>query len=197
MSLSVAQYPIFWPGDLPFFVSERSTWTKAQTEEWAAWLQRVVVPRTDFLLRFFSVDPALPSRERFAETVARAAALCASDPEAISAAPRERTIQLRGHVETIDVGPQPSGFALAIGIDLGLLAARSLQADYPETLSWEIIWKPKNDVSFRNPVLRSTTSSDKLDPLLIGQTLAAKLANGKIDREGAARQYPVWEFFAR
>jgi hypothetical protein len=153
-------------------------------------------PRADFLLEFFSVDPSLPSRERFARTAASAAILCASDPDAVSDFSTEKKIVLRGHVSTLDVGSQPSGFALAIGIDLGLLAVRSLLADHPETLSWETVWKPKDDVSFRNPVLRSTVSADRMDPMLIGQVLAVKLVQGMVDEEAAGQQYSVWEFFA-
>jgi hypothetical protein len=193
----VDEYPVFWPDELPFFASERETWTKTQTEDWAAWLQGAIESRTDFLLQFLSVDPALSASERFAAAVAAAASLCACDTGAMSAAPLKRTIRFRGHKATFDVGPQPSGVALAIGIDLALLAARSMLADYPQALVWEIVWTPKTDVSFRNPVLKSTVNSLRFDPLLLGQGLAAELVVGKLNRAKAASRYSFWELFSR
>jgi hypothetical protein len=187
----LAQYPTFWPGDLPFFVQERTTWTNEQTEAWAAWLQRAIEPRTDYLLEFFGIPKTLVQMERFAATAGRAAELCGSDPDAISAAHSPSEVVVRGHTLKLQPRALPSGYALALGVDLGLLKGRLLMEAHPG-LVWQIIWKPRNRVDYRNPVLTWGTKGS-YDPYGSGLGFASQLANRELDREKAERLYATWD----
>ncbi len=208
----VEQYPVFWPGDLPFFASERAGWTRTQTEEWSDWLQKAIVPRTDHLLRFFGAAPSPLGRECFAAVVEAAVLLCDADSEAISAERSSTEVTVRGRTVSVESRTLPSGFTLGIGIDLGLLVGRSLFEAHADLLKWEIVWKPKDDASYRNPVLTWGTKM-RFDPYHLGLILAyelvdhaidgasispaTRLARRKLDREEAERLYDNWDQLIR
>lgn len=189
-------YPTFWPGDLPFFIQERTTWTKEQTEAWAAWLQRAIEPRTDYLLGFFGIPKTLAPMERFAAAASSAAELCSSDPDAISAERSPSEVIVRGHTLQLQPRALPSGFSLALGIDLGLLMGRLLLETHHDRLSWQIRWKPKNAIDYRNPILVWGTKIC-VDPYGFGLGLASQLANRELDRTEAEGLYALWDQMIR
>lgn len=191
MSGRLEEYPIFWPSDLSFFSSPRDKWTKGETEAWAEWLRGSVLPRTDQLRTFLRVAPDLPAPEQFAAASKAAVDLTTDDPSALLDAKTPTEIDLRGHTVHVEASAVPSALTFSLGVDLALLMARLLLETH-QGGTWEIVWKPRDHVSYRNPVLTWPTGA-QLDPFQFGRGFANRLANRDLDDAYVRRLYANWE----
>lgn len=131
------EYPPFVPpGDLG--IGNRREWSAKQAKEYLGWLTEQVIPRTDALLAYFGEDDTQKPEElldRLGRKVGKA---------------------LRGEPQfSTREGDRPKltdcGYALAA--DVGLLIARLVMEQGPESLHWTVLRKPKSDVSYNLPVI--------------------------------------------
>lgn len=117
--------------------SEPALWSPEQAQRYLTWLTSVSDKRIRAMLDFLNVEQSENSRSMLDET-GRKAAWVLRKPE-FSYYRRDGPIDLTD-----------TGFALAA--DLGLLVARSL-LQVRSAIRWEVLKKPKNAASYRQPVL--------------------------------------------
>jgi hypothetical protein len=79
----------------------------------------------------------------------------------------------------------------SLAIDVGLLMAELLQEEMP-WLDWEIVTRPRSEVSFNLPVLAGFKAM-RFDPMLVGLNLGQRV----LARGGGASEwrdtYRVWK----
>ena len=83
------------------------------------------------------------------------------------------TIKLGTHTIDEDLGPRLSATGEALGVDLGLLLARSLMAELGDDAAWIVGNHGRTYVSDKMPVLVGRGTME-FDPVLIGSTVARR-----------------------
>lgn len=124
-------YPLFIPPP-PLYEKSHFDWTLAEARAYQAWMLGQLSPRTEALWALLGEDQADPPAawtERVGRELAR---LVVQAP--------------------FSEGGRLTNQGYALGADAGLLIARALLANHP-AVRWEIVRKPKRDMSFHLPVL--------------------------------------------
>ena len=133
-------------------------WSKSEAEIYFDWLVGVTPDRARYLLRFLGLDERMLDRTTLLELGSRVVRLLPS--EAYSRAEGEGNRIL-----------SDCGYALAA--DMGLVTGQLLLEALQPRVRWEILRKPKSDLSYNLPVLTGF-GGFSLDP--IGGSIAE--ANG-------------------
>jgi hypothetical protein len=173
------------------FLKPREEWTKVEARDVLAWLMGQLEPRTDKLLQRLGLawtggQPGL------LDEVERSLPQLVAGGDFISPSPGPQRIELRGHVFEQDPGPLLSAYGEALGADLGLLIARSLQANLGAAAKWVIGSHGRTYVSNNLPVLR-TNSKVEFDPLRVGLVIARQFVVGATPQwRGLAAVHEWW-----
>ena len=167
------EYPLFLP-PAPLYEKSHFDWTLREARAYFDWFVAQVEPRRQALLEYLEERDDGDAAALLARVGSRVAALVAREPFSV---PSERGRELTN-----------AGYALAA--DAGLLLARSLLSKNPR-VRWEIVRKPKRDMSFHLPVLVGM-GPVYLDP--IGGTVAEVQAILRGDRgpDFLADAYSFW-----
>ncbi|HET7128097.1 MAG TPA: hypothetical protein VFJ93_03370 [Gaiellaceae bacterium] len=158
--VAAPSYPAFIPpGGLA--TTRPQSWSRAEADDYAAWLKQQVVPRVLAMHRYFRVnEPASVSTLRELEKI-------------LSTRLREAPFAER-------VGEQlelsPAGYAAAA--DMGLLIAQLLL----ETgrMTWKIVRRPRTDVSFNQPVLTGFPTHEPFNPIWAALGPAHRILGGRV-----------------
>lgn len=165
--------PYILPGELGEKTPQE--WSRSEASAYAEWLHRCRGERVKALARFFGID-------EFASPVSLLGPL----GERVAAAVIRQPFSKNGKLTNL---------GHALGADMGLLLAAAIQHDHPD-LRWEIVRKPKSDVSYNQPVLIGF-GAVPLDPILVSMTQAFGIVMGR--KDGAAWQglFDYWSHQAR
>ncbi|WP_428266020.1 hypothetical protein [Haliangium sp.] len=152
-------YPLFEPPEAIAAKSHRD-WSKKEAQRYFAWLIGCLEQRVAGLLDFLGIERAerMDARELLAEVGDRAA-LALENP-ACSETGR-------------DGEPVLTNMGYSLAADIGLLTAKLIQSVVGDRVKWEIVRKPKSDVSYNLPVLTGI-GWDTYDP--VGVSIADAVA---------------------
>jgi hypothetical protein len=167
-------YPPFIP-PAPLAEKTPPEWSRAEAKAYAEWLGACRDDRRLALIRFFGMDQTAPPVSLLAPLGERVAAALRADSFA-----RGGRLTNEGH---------------AVAADMGLLLAAALQQTNTH-LSWDVVLKPKSDVSYHQPVLVGFGVL-VFDPLLISTTQAFGVAKGTKDGTAWQRVFDYWSELAR
>ena len=132
----MTDYPLFVPPS-PVASKPRRNWTSEDAEFYFKWLMGNLPRRTNQVMQWFGEE----------DQVNRAAVLTKIGEKFSAALP---TPQFSKAVEN---SSKLTNQGYAIAADLGLLVARFLCEECGPSARWEILRKPKNDMSYNLPVL--------------------------------------------
>jgi hypothetical protein len=164
--------PMAYPPLSPpvMFDRPRSEWSRSDGKAVLDWLVSLVTPRTDELLA--RLDMSWADRPagwlRLVEVGIRER-IWTNDLWQPGNGPE--TIELRGRTIEQDLGPQLSGLGEALGVDLGLLLARSFVGHLGDDARWIVGAHGRTYVSRMLPVLVGRGAME-FDPMLIGPNVA-------------------------
>ena len=173
-------YPLFIPPD-SLTEKPRTDWSKKEAERYKEWLLNSADDRVGKLLEYFAIDPRehepINLLLRLGELVT--AALC---DEPFSKVGAEGQPWLTN-----------AGYALAA--DMGLLTARLLITETEGRVRWEVLRKPKSDMSYNLPVL---TGFGKVtfDPIGSSVAEAQGVLGGRRGADAWARILEFWKALA-
>ncbi len=175
--MTVTSYPLFNP---PSPLSDKShrEWSKAEAEGYSNWLIRSIDYRTDDLLHYFSLDAS------------------AWEPRTLLLRLGTLVAERLGEAEFSEGkldgtrGLTNAGHALAA--DLGLLTARLLLQANAGTIRWEVVRKPKSDISYNLPVLAGFSNMLTLDPVGGSVAEAQAVLAGRRSSDAWARILDFW-----
>jgi hypothetical protein len=128
-------YPLFQPPP-PFFEKSHFDWTQKEARAYFDWFLAQVEPRTRTLLGYLDERDDADAPVLLGRIGQKVAALVPHEPFSTPAG-AGRDLTNRGY---------------ALGADSGLLLARCILRDHPG-VRWEILRKPKREMSFHLPVL--------------------------------------------
>ena len=152
-------YPLFVPPDAVVAKSHRE-WSKKEAQIYFDWLTGCLDQRVTNLLDFFGVsDSATSSARDLLVCVGEHVAQTLEDP-------KYSEVALDGTRVLTNMG-------YALAADMGLLTAKLLRDALSDTIQWEILRKPKSDVSYNLPIL-SGFGWDTYDP--VGVSIADAVA---------------------
>ena len=129
------EYPLFTP-PAPLFEKSHFEWTLKEARAYFDWFLQQLEPRTGFLLQYLDEQDQSNAPALLSGVGEKVAALVRQEPFSTPAGAR-RELTNRGY---------------ALAADTGLLLARSVLRDNPAA-RWEILRKPKREMSFHLPVL--------------------------------------------
>jgi hypothetical protein len=175
--LTEAQYPLFIPPS-PLSEKPHREWSKAEAEDYRQWLTRSIDERADALLHYFRLDAsALEPRDlllRLGTLVADRLA----DAEFSKLMPNgPRTLTNAGH---------------ALAADAGLVTARLLLRATAGRVRWEVVRKPKSDISYNLPVLAGFSNNLTIDPVGGSVAEAVAVLAGRRSGDAWARILDFW-----
>lgn len=165
------EYPMLIP---PGHLSQTpvKAWSKGEADEYAAWLQSSLEDRTGNLLSFLRLSSD------------------GSPDEVLEAAGRAVAGHLRSGPPFSD-GTTLSDRGRALAADLGLLSAMLLLRDAP-VIRWQVVRRPKSDMSYNLPVLVGFTNGLHLDPVGGSIAEASGLLRGNKGPDAWKRIYQWW-----
>lgn len=169
-----ADYPLFIPPE-PLGARTPPEWSRREAKAYAAWLQSSMPERVQQLLRYFGVSESI-SPSSLLEILGE----CVADALINSPFSEETRLTNQGH---------------ALAADMGLLLADVLQREHPG-LTWDIVFKPKSDVSYNQPVLVGF-GGVTLDPIQISTTQAFSILRGAKDGTAWRQVFDYWSNQAR
>lgn len=167
--MELEDYPLFIP---PMHLAEKGakSWTRGEADEYSQWLQGSLKGRVSELLSRLAIcgDDATEVLNAAGEKVAKA----------IRQAPfsSQQRLTHRGR---------------ALAADMGLLTATFLLRD-SEQLRWEVVRRPKSDMSYNMPVLVGFNHNLPLDPVGGSIAEAAGLLRGNRGADAWTRTYSWW-----
>jgi hypothetical protein len=163
-------YPLFMP---PPHLAEKGAkaWTKGEADEYSAWLQANLERRVGEMLTFLAVSGDGPPREVLDSAGRSVADLIRQEP--------------------FSDGLQLTDRGRALAADIGLLAAMLLRRS-ASSIRWEVLRRPKTDMSFNMPVLVGFTNGLSLDPVGGSIAEAVGLLRGTKGPAAWARIYEWW-----
>lgn len=132
-------YPLFVPPDGLAATSPRA-WTKREAQAYYDWLTGCVALRCTALLAFFSITDMTDPREVLRVLGAKVAGALFDDQFSCSEPSESHRRQLTNE-----------GYAVAA--DMGLLVATFLIEESNGSVHWQILRRPKSDISYNLPVL--------------------------------------------
>ena len=168
-------YPLFVP---PEHLAEkgRRNWSAKEAKEYKAWLLGELDGRADALIVALC-EPERPNPVEHLEALGQKAATLLAKVRFSEVSPR---------------GPQLTNAGYALAADMGLLVARYLLRDAPEKLRWEVLRKPKSELSYNLPVLEGFSSTNYLEPVGGSIAEAYGVLRGARAADTWKRIYQVW-----
>jgi hypothetical protein len=161
---SAAQYPPFIPpGELA--ILSPKVWSKTQATEYATWLFAISQARIRAMLAYFGRSQTWDN-----STIAELDQVLATalpHPPFSEEGPRGRELTGQGY---------------GVAADMGLLLA-DLLLRHPG-VSWEIVRRPRSDVSFNRPVLVGFANNLPIDPIWASSGPAIRMARGEPTKGG-------------
>lgn len=170
-------YPPFIP---PSRLSEKPhrEWSKAEAEHYSEWLVGSIDVRTDALLNYFGLDPgAWEPRDLLMRLGALVAEHLGDAQFSERQADGATTLTNAGH---------------ALAADAGLLTAKLLLRATGRRLRWEVVRKPKSDLSYNLPVLAGFNHNLILDPVGGSIAEARAVLAGRGSGDAWARILDFW-----
>jgi hypothetical protein len=184
---SPIDYPLFAP---PAALAEkaRAEWTMTEARQYFDWLMSVMTERVAAVTTFLALDPNGSPDDVLSEAgeqMTRILPMAGVSTEGHI----ERSI-LRGHEVETNSGPLLTVIGYALSADLGLLMATMLRAECPD-LRWEIVTRPRSDVSYRLPVLRPF-GPVQMDPIQVSVSTARRVLDSTRSASGWRDVYSWW-----
>jgi hypothetical protein len=157
--MELKSYPIFAP-PITLASKPHREWTKKEAQSYFDWLTGCLDARVTALLDFVGIQNSenIDARDLLAQVGERVAQVL-RDPACSETAS--------------DGTPVLTGIGYALAADLGLLTARQVCRIVGHKARWELVRKPKSDVSYNLPVLVGF-GSDTYDP--VGVSIADAIA---------------------
>jgi hypothetical protein len=162
--MELNNYPVFTPPESLASKSHRD-WTKKEAQSYFDWLMRCIDERVATLLDVLGVqhEEDMDARGLIAETGERAAQALRDPACSESAA---------------DGTPVLTNIGYSIAADVGLLVAMQVRRAAGDKVRWEIVRKPKSDVSYNLPVLTGF-GLDTYDPVGVSVADAVAVLAGR------------------
>jgi hypothetical protein len=168
------EYPLFIPPN--HLVSKgRAHWNAKEATEYKEWLLGVL-------------------DERVAELENRLEEPCGASPaDHLMALGRKAVLLLMDapFSEDAPAGRRLTNLGYALAADMGLLVAKYLLQAFPNRLRWEIIRKPKSEISYNLPVLEGF-SFNYLEPVGGSTAEAFAILRGQRGADTWKRIYEFW-----
>ena len=176
--MTEAPYPLFIP---PSSLSEKPhrEWSQSEADDYRDWLVRSIDDRTNALLHCFGLDDAENKEPR--DILLRLGSRVTErlgDTEFSKHMPDgTRTLTNAGH---------------ALAADVGLLTAKLLLRATSGRIRWEVVRKPKSDISFNLPVLAGFSNNLTLEPVGGSVAEANAVLAGRRAGDAWARILDFW-----
>lgn len=174
MTNSDSVYPLFIPPDNLGFRTP-SQWSRSEATAYAAWLRSSIPERIQRLIRYFGLDEASPPVSLLGPLGELLANALVREPFS-----KDGRLTNQGH---------------AVAADMGLLLATALLQEHPG-LGWDIVRKPKSDVSYNRPTLVGFGAVG-LDPIHVSTMQAFGVLRGTKDGTAWWRIFDYWSDQAR
>ncbi len=162
--MELKNYPIFAPPE-PLASKSHRKWTKKEAQSYFDWLMGCLDPRIAGLLGVLDIEHAEDADDR-----------------GLIAEAGERAVRaLRDPIcseSSADGTPILTNIGYSLAADIGLLVARQVCRVVGDKLRWEIVRKPKSDVSYNLPVLAGF-GWDTYDPVGVSVADAAAVLAGR------------------
>jgi hypothetical protein len=167
------EYPLFIP-PAPLFEKSHFDWTLKEARAYLEWFLGQVEPRTAALLQYLDERDDSDRAALLDRVGKKVAAVVMREPFNAPAGGR----------------PHLTNSGYALGADAGLLLARSLLQSSP-AVRWEILRKPKREMSFHLPVLVGM-GPIHLDPIAGSIAEFHGILRGERGADFLARAYSFW-----
>lgn len=168
------EYPLFIPPD-HLTSKGRENWNAKEATEYREWLLEVLDERVEELAKGLEEPPGASPSDHLMALGEKAAALLETAPFS----------------EEGPTGRRLTNTGYALAADMGLLVAKYLLQELPETLRWETIRKPKSELSYNLPVLEGF-SFNYLDPVGGSTAEASAILRGERRADTWKRMYEFW-----
>ena len=174
LTLNSTEYPLFAP---PAHLSAkgRKNWTAREAKEYRDWLLGVFDDRIKSLITRLGVPFGDTPTEHLLSVGERAKTLLLGAPFS----------------EESPGGRKLTNLGYALAADLGLLVAKYLLDRAGDVLRWEIIRKPKSELSYNLPVLEGF-GFNYLDPIGGSTAEASAVLRGQRGADAWQRIYEFW-----
>jgi hypothetical protein len=172
--MRLSDYPLFMPPD-HLAVKGRERWNAKEANEYRQWMLGVQNARVEALKKLLGV----PSEGSFSDRLMMAGEEVA------------KILQDAPFSEESPVGRRLTNRGYAISADMGLLVASYLIERLNGKIRWEVIRKPKTELSYNLPVLMGF-SSTYLDPVGGSIAEAQALLRGQRGGDAWRRIYEYW-----
>ena len=154
---------------------ERANWNQKEAKEYRDWLLSVQQARVEELLRRLDAPRAGKPAAHLDMLGSKVADLLGKSPFSEDSSGGRKLTKL--------------GYALAA--DMGLLIAQYLLSVRPEKLKWEIVRKPKSELSYNLPVIAGF-SNNYLDPIGGSIAEASAILRGQRGPDAWRKIYEFW-----
>lgn len=188
-------YPVISPPRDDQNVANRFDWTTQQAKDFFDWHQSISEARIQILLTRLGIQPAgMQSRDLLATAGARVKELICGQvrSEFVTSAPQDKTVSVKGQdiVTTHAGAPKLTREGESLGVDMGLLTARAVVADFP-SVTWKIQKSRGREVSKNLPVISGYGESwQYYCPVLVSPANVLSIAEGRFaDAEHWIRVY--------
>jgi hypothetical protein len=168
----VSQHPDYQPFIPPGELAEKTPleWSRSEAQTYAKWLHSCRHDRVNALITYFGMKAT-------------------ASPLALVGPLGDRTATALFH-EPFSKAGEMTNLGRALAADMGLLLATALQCEHPE-LAWDIVRKPKSDVSYNQPVLVGF-GTVAFDPIQVSMTQAFGVLRGTKDGTVWQRLFDYW-----
>ncbi len=170
----MTEYPLFIP---PMNLAEKkpALWSRQEAKEYYEWLLSQMQPRTDMLIEYFGICIKSSPEEYLLELGKSAADKLLCEPFSYVVTEKR----------------QLSSCGYALSADMGLLVARYLLDESGNSIRWEILQKPKKELSYNLPVLIGF-QNNYLEPVGGSVAEANGLLRGKRSGNIWSRMFSHW-----
>lgn len=162
--MELKNYPIFSPPETLASKSHRD-WTKKEAQSYCDWLMNCLDERVAGLLKTLDIQhtEGVDARSLIAEAGQRAVQTLKTPVCSESSA---------------DGTPALTNIGYSLAADVGLLVAKQVCRTVGDKVRWEIVRKPRSDVSYNLPVLAGF-GWDTYDPVGVSVADAAAVLTGQ------------------
>lgn len=171
-------YPVFI---IPGHLADKSPddWTTKEAREYKEYLLSIIDDRTDYLKVFLSLSEDAGCEAMLLQMGEKAVPLLKSPQYSVN---RQEVVivELKGHKIEHTIGWDLTPMGRSLAADMGLLVAKCLLKKLGDKIHWDIVKKPKRDVSYNHPVLMGFKVRG-FDPIRVSIAVANSVLNERSD----------------
>lgn len=167
--MKIDDYPLFVP-PVGLACKSHREWTRSESQAYFEWLMESLDGRVKSLLRALVIPEDLENEKRLLLLAGERIVEALDDP--------------RSTVESSEGGRTLSNLGYSLAADIGLLTGKLVKRTLGDRVRWEVVRKPKSDMSYNLPVLAGFKVGT-YDPVGVSIADASSVLAGR-------RTYEAW-----